>query len=158
VISQLVWAKFDCFAVEFEGFLKVSGLVEDGTLGFGGLGFLLELDGLLLLFWKGSFFSFFSLLLVFGFLGLCCGSGFLSEVVLLRSLSLLVFVHLEQINASKLLEDIHKSWIGLEELHHHLWVLLAHGPFALELWILKVFGNSWVGLKFGLTFWSEHAA
>jgi len=158
VVSKFIWTKFNCFSVKFKCLFKVSSFVKHCSLSLDSLSFLLEVNCVPLLLWECGFFGFFSLSLVFNFLGFGCYLGFLFKLVLLGLIFLLILIHLEQIDPSKLLEDIHESWIGLKQLHHHLWVLLAHGPFCLECWVFKVFGNSWVGLKFSFTFWSEHAA
>jgi len=114
VICKLTWTKFNCFSIELKSFLKVSSFVEHSSFSLCSFSLLFDINSISLLFWKCSFFSFLSLFLVVCFLGLGSNFGFLSKVTLLFCSSLLILVHLEQVDPSKLLKDIHKSWIGLK--------------------------------------------
>ena len=52
-----------------------------------------------------------------------------------------LFLYITEINSCKFLKNIHKSWVSLHNLHHHLRILLTHLPHHIELRIFKIFCN-----------------
>ncbi len=84
--------------------------------------------------------------------------------VLLAEIFLLIFglhllgLHVHQVDACQLLEDIHETRVDLDDLHQHLRVLLAQLEGVAEFGVLEVSGDSRVGHKLDHGLGTEHAA
>jgi hypothetical protein len=70
----------------------------------------------------------------------------------------LLGLHVHQVDAGQLLEDVQETRVNLDYLHQHLGVLLAQLEGVAEFGVLEVSGDPRVGHKFDHSLWAEHAA
>ena len=135
VISELSWVIFLCLGVMDKSVWEVLLLVEVIALLLLFLSLFQQFSLLLLLIWQTSFF-FFSFLSLFLFL-----SPFSFFFVSLSLISLLIlrfgliFLHGSEVETRQLLENVHKSSVSLNKLHHDLGVLFHHLELVSEYWV-----------------------
>lgn len=138
----------------FESVFEIFFLIIFITSSFFGFSLLLLLKLFSFFSWKSCLFSFFSFLIKGSFLGSDLSIVFLLELFIFFALFHFLFLNVHEINSSQFLEDIHESWVTLDQLHQHLWIFLACVPHVSKLWIFKVSSNSWVSSQFCFSFWT----